>query len=100
MIPHVLMEAANDRRLRRDDLRVLVIAHRYLDPYQFRPLKTALIGRHLHLQRSHAARALRRLVAFGFLVAGERDGRLATYRLSVPQSPMNSCTTGGTSRAA
>jgi hypothetical protein len=96
MISGYLLRAIMDDRLRRDELRALVLAHKYLDPEEYRPFKGALLGRQLHLQRAHATRALRRLVEFGYLATGPRDGTLITYRLRMP--PM--CTTGGTSEAA
>jgi DNA-binding IclR family transcriptional regulator len=96
MISAHLMRASADTRLRRDDLRALIQAHSELDWEEYRPLKMQAVGRALRLTRANTSRAVRRLVTFGYLAPGPKDGALRTYRLRTPMHGV----TGDTSRAA
>lgn len=96
MISNQLLRASVDRRLRRDEYRALIQLQRELDWEQYRPFKVAVLARALRLDRGNTARAIRQLVRFGYLVEGERDGSLRSFRLCTPPHGV----TGDTSQAA
>jgi DNA-binding IclR family transcriptional regulator len=96
MISAHLLRASADIRLRRDDFRALIQAHGELDWEEYRPLKMQAIGRALRLTRANTSRAVRRLVLYGYLAPGPKDGALRTYRLRTPSLGV----TGDTSHAA
>ena len=76
----VLVVAAEDPAVSHTQLRVLVGISPWLEGRQWRPVAAATLGRQVHLTRETTARALRALVAAGWLCAGPRVDRVSTYR--------------------
>lgn len=81
MIPGSLLDALEDRRLERRDLRVLGRALRELSYYEPRPFKNNAVARGLKLHRSDVSRARAKLLALGYLERGPDDGPRRTYIL-------------------
>jgi hypothetical protein len=90
MLPILILQAADDDELRDQDRRLLVLLHRHLDYYEYRPLKLSIVRRMLRMRNgeplyvTHASSALRRLVKRGYLDRGPRNSfsdRVQTYRL-------------------
>jgi RIO-like serine/threonine protein kinase len=88
-IPNVVLTAALDRRVRRDDIRVYVFLYTQLDVFTYRAVKHAWLARRVAIARPNVARSLSRLITYGYLERGEPDGPLNTYRLtmSAPEVP-------------
>jgi len=80
-----------DRRTVTDfDFRVLAFAAPMLDEHDARPLKLEAIAVPFAVDRSSVARALRRLVAAGFLIRVDREDHTGVWRYRLPRSPERS----------
>lgn len=88
-----LLHARRNRRLSGTDWAVLVELQLDLDVSEFRPLMIQGMAFELGLDFSAAARSLRRLIEFGYLVEGARAERQRTYRLRLPPAGGSSATT-------
>lgn len=88
-----LLHARRNRRLSGTDWAVLIELQLDLDVLEFRPLMIQSMAFELDLDFSAAARSLRRLLEFGYLVEGERSERQRTYRLRLPPTGGSSATT-------
>lgn len=77
--------AAADRRIRGAAVVVYFHLAEHLDDEIFTAKKTKVVARELHLEPPTAARALRRLVAEGYLERGQKIDRVWSYRLKWPE---------------
>ena len=82
MIPSVLSLAKSDRRLRGAPLAVYIWCLEHLDTLDYRPVKILLLSHELHMDKSRAVFALRRLCEAGYVAKGPRAfGEARQYRL-------------------
>jgi hypothetical protein len=81
--------ALQDHALRGNPKDVYVWCHEHLDTVDFRAVKVIEVEQDLQMNRVTVTRALDRLVEYGYLKRGPRDGRIWTYRLvySRPRLP-------------
>lgn len=82
MVAPSFVAAMADRRLKRRDLLAFAVALDHLNFYQPLPLKVAVVSHGTRMAYPDAAAALRRLVSYGYLVAGPREGQTRTYRVA------------------
>lgn len=73
--------AAADRRIRGAPFLLLMHLSDELDDDAYKAKKTKVVARELHLELPTVARALRRLVAAGYLERGAKIDRVWSYRL-------------------
>jgi DNA-binding IclR family transcriptional regulator len=81
LIPSVVLTAALDRRLHRNDLSLYLFLCTQLDVMAYRPAKLPWLARHMGQKRQAVQRSLRSLIACGYLERGPLSGKLKTYRL-------------------
>lgn len=79
MLPHVIVEAARDTRLRHVDVRILVALHELLACDEWRPLKVEQLVLLTGCSRSHCADAMTRL-AGRYVDRGDRAWHRGPYR--------------------
>lgn len=77
----MLLRAAEDRGLDAPAVRLLICCYRLLDAVSFRTLKVTAVATDLDLRRETVRKALRALVAGGYLEAGPAVSQVGTYRL-------------------
>jgi DNA-binding MarR family transcriptional regulator len=73
VISPALIEAATDARLRGADFRVLGHLHGTLAPGEYRTIKLWVVARALHMNKATVSKALRTIVACGYLREGPRQ---------------------------
>jgi len=78
-----VLAAASDRRLRGEDLRILIILHTELDIIASRPLKRMWLASRCQMREVNVSRGLRRLVVLGYLERGAASPGIHTYRLTL-----------------
>lgn len=90
---HPLVDAAiDDQRLGAIDLRAFRVLWAQLDFQEFREKKSEVLGAEIGADRSNSSRALRNLVAFGYLEEGPPSAKgIGMYRLArgVPSGGQN-----------
>lgn len=82
MIPAPALRAFTDRRLVRRDLIAYGVALEELTFLEYRPLKVRVLARQTGMHYPDACRALRALVAHGYLLRGANDGAGRMYALA------------------
>lgn len=75
------MSAARDPAIRGATLSVYLVLFDYLSFWEFRTAKLGSIGRQIDMKKPNVSRAISLLVERGYLVRGQDDGALRTYRL-------------------
>jgi hypothetical protein len=85
--PPATIAALKDRRLKRRDLIVYAVALEHLSYYQPRPFKVRVVAKVLSVHFGDAGQSIRRLLHFGYLETGPKDGKMRTYLLRESADP-------------
>jgi predicted transcriptional regulator len=85
-IPPVVAALVADPKVSRQDARVFLALCDALDVVEFRVVKVFALAAEVELDDSVVARALRRLVAGGYLIRGEREGSRGAWAYRIPHT--------------
>ncbi len=68
-----MVDATTDKRIQGAEMRVLAYLHGTLDPGEYRTLKLWGVAREVHMNKTTVSRAIKTLVACGYLREGPRQ---------------------------